>query len=394
MATFNKVFKKIAENTGSRYVDCGGGTRSGKTFAILQYLFFLTMQKQPLLISVVSETLPHLKRGAIRDYKTILEGDNLWDDRCWNKSENTYRFSNGSIIEFFSADQPSKVHGPARDVLFINEAVNVDYETARQLFIRTRKKIFLDYNPVHSFWVHEHIQPRDNCYSITSTYRDNDYLTKEQIEEIESNRGSESWWRVYGEGLVGQLEGTIYDFEQIDELPNGDGLKEVYGLDFGFTNDPTALVRVLADTGRKILYVKEEIYKTRLLNSDIVELMKRAEVAKVCPIYADCAEPKSIKEIYNAGFNVKPCQKDAPVRSEKMQFQINFVKGWKLFVTKDSVNLIKELRNYTWDKDKDGNSLNVPISKWDHALDALRYAVYTHFAGNERKGDYTLFYKR
>lgn len=372
-----------------RYVSSCGGTRSGKTFANLQAIFELAVQDTtPTLTSVVSETFPHLKRGAIRDFPLAL-GD-YYDEKYWNKSESIYTLPhNGAKIEFFSADAPAKVHGPARDRLFLNEVQNIPYETARQLFIRTRGLILQDYNPTATFWGNEIIEARPDCITIHSTYKDNNYLTSEQVAEIESYKTDKNWWRVYGLGLVGELDGTIYDFEQIDEMPTASNLVDIYGMDFGFTNDPTALVHLRVDTARKIIYAELLIYKTALLNRDIVERMEALGVPKrSVPIYADCAEPKSIAEISRAGFNIKPCQKDAPVRSEKMKFQIDFVKGYKLCVLKSSTDLIKELRNYTWAKDKDGNNLNVPIDKWNHALDALRYAAYTHLAQEYNYGNY------
>lgn len=395
----SKVFDKTAQayRRTSRYVSSCGGTRSGKTFSDLQLLIYLAYtDKTPTITSVVSETLPHLKRGAIRDFQNIL-GD-AFDDAAWNKTDCVYEFPNGSIIEFFSADSPAKVHGPARDRLFINEAQNIPYETARQLFVRTKDKIIIDYNPTHQFWVMDRIESQDNCVTIHSTYVDNvdsitgrSFLTDNQIAEIESNKADKNWWRVYGEGKVGQLDGLIYEFEQIDHLPDNPDLVDVRGMDFGFTNDPTTLVHIKADTGRKILYVDEEIYRTRMLNRDIIaEMQAQGVPLRGTPIYADCAEPKSIAEIAQAGFNVKPCDKDAPVKSDKLKFQIQFLQGWTLKVTKRSVNLIHELRNYTWDKDRDGNPLNQPIDKFNHALDALRYAAYTHLAQRANKGNYNI----
>lgn len=389
--TFHKVYDSYMADP--RFIDCCGGARSSKTFSILQFLYLLSLgDKKPTITSVVSETMPHLKRGAIRDFKGILSGETqLWSEDNWSKSESIYTLPNGSIIEFFSCDQAGKVHGPARDRLFINEAQNVPYEVARQLFIRTRGLIIFDYNPTHSFWAHEKIAPRENCISIHSTYKDNTFLTPEQVAEIESNRNDRNWWRVYGEGLVGQLDGLIYDFEQIDSMPQEDNLIEIIGLDFGFSSDPTAIVRVKADTKRKVLYVEELCCNVGMLNSDIIERLERCDVPKrSVPIYADCAEPKSIAEIAKAGFNVKPSDKGAPVRSEKLKFQIQWMQGWKLCVTKGSLNLIKELRNYTWDKDKDGNTLNFPIDKFNHLCDAMRYACFSHLAKNTGSGQYNL----
>lgn len=388
--TFAKVAQAWVKDP--RYIDCGGGARSGKTFSILQLLsLVIPSDAKPTINSVVSETGPHLSRGAIRDFKEIMAADGRWDDNAWNRTQNIYTFPNGSILEFFSADQPGKVLGPARDRLFINEANNVGYEIARQLIVRTRGLVIWDYNPVRAFWAHEHYQPRENCISIHSTYKDNGYLTPQQVQEIESYRSDERWWRVYGEGLVGTLDGLIYDFTQIDEMPDPQGLVEVYGLDFGFTNDPTAIVRLLVHTGKREVYLDEVTYKTGLTNDGICRELSLAGVQpRAARIYADCAEPKSIAEIAAAGFVIVPCTKDAPVKSDKMKFQIDFCRRYTLKVTKRSTDVIKELRNYTFAKDKDGNALNTPIDAYNHSLDAMRYALFTHFAKTANYGHYTI----
>lgn len=372
---FSKTFVRLAEaySQHPRYIDSAGGTRSGKTFANLQLFILAAMKDEtPTLSSVVSETFPHLKRGAIRDFQAILGRD--WDDSAWSKSESIYTFPNGSRIEFFSADQPGKVHGPARDRLFLNEANHIPWETARQLFVRTKGLIIIDYNPTHSFWVHEQIQPRAECVSIHSTYLDNlANLTPEQVREIEANRGDANWWRVYGEGKVGHLEGVIYDFEQVDALPETGGKIEAYGMDFGFTNDPTTLLHLLIDNGRREIYVDECCYASGMLNADIIDKLRDEGIGRATPIFADCAEPKTIEEIHRAGFNCRPCYK--AVRKAE---QIQRLKGYRLFITKRSVNTIREARGYTWAKDKDGHDLNEPIAINDHAMDALRYGVFTY----------------
>ena len=383
---YYKTMDAIAKT--DRFVSSRGGTRSGKTFSNLQALFLLAVQdKSPSLTSVVSETFPHLKRGAIRDFQEAL-GD-YWRDSCWSKGESIYTLPNGSQIEFFSADAPAKVHGPARDRLFLNEIQNIPYETARQLFVRTRGLILMDYNPTASFWGNELVETRDDCITIESTYRDNSFLTPEQVREIEANRNDTNWWTVYGEGRFGTLEGVIYRFEQVDALPDEEGLREVYGLDFGFSTDPTAIVHVLADTGRKIAYVDEICYQTGMLNHDITRVLQDAGVRPHTHIWADAAEPKSIAEIgLDSGLNIQPCDKGAPVRSAKRQFQIQWVQGWTLRVTKRSLNLIRELRNYTWAKDRNGALTGYPIDGWDHLLDALRYCLFSEFAGRENSGQY------
>ena len=376
-----------------RYVSSCGGTRSGKTYANLQAIFELAAQdKTPTLTSVVSETFPHLKRGAIRDFPVAL--GEYYDERCWNKSESIYRFPhNGAAIEFFSADTPSKVHGPARDRLFLNEIQNIPYEIARQLFIRTRGLVLMDYNPTASFWGNEQIESREDCITIHSTYRDNSHLTPEQVREIEANQGDSNWWKVYGLGEFGTLEGVIYGFELIDHMPEPGGLREVWGLDFGFTHDPTALVRVLADTGRKIAYIDERAYRTGMLNRDISAALQENNIGRGVHIWADAAEPKSIAEIgRDTGLQVLACNKSAPSNRDRLVFQIQWMQGWKFYVTKSSVNWIKEGRNYTWAKDRDGNLINQPIDTWNHLMDATRYALYSEFAGNA--GTYTIGFNR
>lgn len=381
-----------------RYISSCGGTRSGKTYSIIQLLYLKCIGEErrnapPTITSVVSESMPHLKRGAIRDFKTILQQEGVWQDDRWSETDKTYTFANGSILEFFSADNAGKVFGSARDYLFINECQHIDYEIARQLFVRTRKRIIVDYNPTHHFWVMDKVETKDNCIRIHSTYKDNQYLSDEQIREITDNRDDKNWWLVFGEGKEGKLDGIIYEMEQIDELPSGVGassLKECYGMDFGFTNDPTTLMHILADTGRKVLYVDQCLYRTHMKNGDIIDHMKSIGVSPRAEIYADCAEPKSIAEIRSAGFNIIACDKDAPVKSDKLKFQLLWMQGWKIYITKTSLDAIKEQRNYTWAKDKDGNLLNEPIDKWNHCLDALRYGVWTKFAEKANKGHYSI----
>lgn len=361
---------------GCRYLDSCGGTRSTKTYSALQLLILLALKdKKPTITSVVSETLPHLKKGAIRDFKEILKNEDMWEEDRWHETDKIYTFSNGSIIEFFSADTPGKVHGPGRDRLFLNEAQNIAWEVANQLFIRTRGAIFIDYNPTHEFWVHEYIQPDPRTRTIRSTYKDNRFLTKDQVQDIEARRKNEAWWRVYGLGEVGILEGVIYNFTQVDALPDNPKYVDLYGLDYGFTNDPTALVHIKADPRKKVAYLDEVIYQTHLLNRDIIALMRQNQVQqRGQAIYADCAEPKANAEIRMAGYNVIESYK-----GKDLKFQINMVQGWTIYVTKQSVNLIREARNYVWATDRDGKPLNIPIDLYNHGMDAMRYGLFTKF---------------
>ena len=376
---FTKVGRKTiaAWKAHPRYISSCGGTRSGKTYSILQTFILALVEevnkgKPASINSVVSESMPHLQRGAIRDFKQIMEVEGLWEDARWNETQHTYTWSNGSILEFFSVDNAGKVHGSARDRLMINESQNIPYDIARQLFVRTRGLIVCDYNPTHSFWLNEIVEVRPNCITLHSTYKDNEFLSPEQIQEIEdAGKNDPNWAKVYIEGKIGTLDGLIYDFELCDSLPvkeEMDHLVEIQGIDFGFTNDPTARVQVIADPRKKILWVRQRTYKTHMQNRHIIQDLQEDGVGNRVEIYADCAEPKSIADIKDAGFNVIPCDKSAPVKSDKLKFQLQWMQGWVLHVTKDSIDLIRELRNYVWAKDKDGNPLNEPIDKFNHCF--------------------------
>lgn len=384
------VMTKEAALKKPRYVVSVGGTRSGKTFAILQLLTYLVERDKPGDVSsVVSETLPHLKKGAIRDFETIM-GTTLKDDPNWNETEHVYTFPNGGKLEFFSVDAPSRVQGPARKRLFENEAIHLQYDTHRQLAVRTKGIIFIDLNPECVSWIDEKIMPRKNCITFRTTYKDNvdrntgvSLLSQEQIDEIESNKDDSNWWRVYGLGLTGQLEGLIFpEFEQVDVWPDviADSIKESYGIDYGFTNDTTAIIHCLTDNRKHEIWLDEVLFRKGMLNEDIAAVLK-AENAKA-PIYADSAEPKTNADISRYGFNVTGSYK-----ATKKAEQLQLIKGYKLKVTKRSLNIIRELRGYTWQKDKNGDLLNEPIGVQDHTMDAFRYGVFPYLE-NQAKGKY------
>lgn len=397
---FSGVFWKIYEAAAKRprYISNRGGTRSGKTYSTLQFIHVLIPKadKAGDITSVVSETMPHLKRGAIRDFERII-GHPLKNDSRWNASDLVYTYDNGAKLEFFSADAPGKVMGPARKRLFVNEANHIPHETFRQLSVRTTGIIFIDYNPSETFWCIEKIEPRKNCILIITTYLDNlAFLTEQQIAEIEANKDDANWWKVYGKGEIGSVEGLIYEFTQVDKMPEGSeasSLVEVYGLDFGFTNDPTALMRLLVDTRRKAVYIDQRLFRTGMKNPMIVDAMRADGIGSTVPIYADCAEPKSIAEIKDGGFNVIACDKDAPVKSDKLKFQLLWMQGWHYYVTKASVDTIREYRNYMWARDASGTWLNYPVGGFDHALDAIRYGLWTHFAQNPGYGQYNISFR-
>jgi phage terminase large subunit len=351
-----------------------GGTSSSKTFSILPLLITHAMQTPYTEISVVAESIPHLKRGAVKDFLNIMVMTGNYRDAQFNKSDLKYKFLNGSFIEFFSADQPDKLRGARRHVLFVNECNNIDFESYNQLSIRTRDFIYLDYNPTQEFWVHTELIKDEDSDFVILTYKDNEALDAAIVKEIEKAKEKaktskywENWWRVYGLGQVGSLDGVIFsNWSSIDQVPANAKLIG-YGMDFGFTNDPTTLVGVYQYDDS--LIVDEKIYRQGMLNSDIIGEMSRLGINKTDKIYADSAEPKSIEEIYRSGFNIKPVLKGA----DSIKFGIQILQEHKLLVTKESTNLIKELRSYTWDKDKTGKSLNSPIDDYNHAIDALRY---------------------
>lgn len=349
-----------------------GGTRSGKTWSLLQLCYNLIIKKQGILVSVVGETMPFLKRGAMRDFKAMLGSE--WHDDWWNASDKVYTIpTTKSSLEFFSADNEGKVHGSARDVLFINECYFVDWEIYRQLAVRTRKRILLDYNPRSRFWVDEHLIGKEGVALIHSTYKDNKYLTPMQIAMIESNKGDENWWRVYGRGETGSVEGLIYTNWQIAQAMPETYKKEFYCIDFGFTNDPTAILRVRLSGGE--LWVQELAYRTGMLNQDIVKCLQDNHVARGAMIVCDSAEQKSIAEINNlGGYRAVPVAKGRG----SIVAGITAVQAYKVNVMQEALGTIDELRNYSWLRDgTSGSYINTPIDRYNHALDALRYGVTT-----------------
>lgn len=350
-----------------------GGTSASKTISILLWCIQRAQQGKNELISVVSESFPHLKRGAVRDFTNIMTAHGYFNDKEWNKTDYTYTFPTGTRIEFFSADQPGKVRGPRRDILFINEANNIPYETYTQLEVRTKKIIWLDWNPVSEFWFYDNeipgekpIKDRDDCDFLILTYLDNEALDENIVKAIEARKANKAWWRVYGEGLLGEAEGRIYrDWQTIDEIPHEARL-ERYGLDFGYTNDPTAIVAVYYYNGG---YILDEIqYQKGLSNKQIADIIMNLKPATV---WADSAEPKSIDEIASYGIGIMPSNKGPGSVNQGIQF----VQDQRISVTKNSLNLLKEYRNYLWEVDKDGKITNDPSPIFNHCMDAVRYAM-------------------
>jgi phage terminase large subunit len=358
-----------AYKSGYRIIANQGGTRSGKTYTLNQLLIALAL-KEKQTISVTSVAFPHLRRGAMRDWRTIMENSGLYEPNSHVRTEQVYNYPNGSYIEFFSSDNNLKVRGPGRDILFFNEANLTDFDTFTQLMLRTRKCIFIDFNPADEFhWIYDNILTRPDCYFIKSTYLDNPFLPSEQIKEIENLKNVDSnFWRIYGEGERGHSEGVIYTHWQAYSGPMGTGTT-VYGLDFGY-NNPTALVKVTENDQN--LYCKEEIYQSHLTNSDLIPMIKQI-VKPGEPVYCDTAEPNRIEELRRAGIKALPANKN-------VKEGIDFVKSRKLFIHSGSANLLKEIKSYKYmDQGKKlGNEPEVPLKLNDHACDSLRYAAL-HF---------------
>ena len=312
--------------------------------------------------------MPHLKRGCIRDFKNILGAE--FDDNKFNKTESQYHFGNG-IIEFFGADESAKVRGPRRDILFINEGNNVPWETARNLDIRTAKFTFVDWNPVSEFWCHEYWMGKPENAYIHSTYLDSKWVLPEQVvKDIEAYRLTDpNWWNIYGLGRLGRVEGLVYPyFEQIEAMPEGG--QEFYGLDFGYSNDPSVLTRNIIKGND--LYSEELLYENGMDNQAIANRMQELGVkANNAEIFADSAEPKSIDEIHKYNFNIKPCPKGA----DSVEFGHQKVRQYKQYWTKASIKCIKEQRNFRYIEDKDGKFTDKTTHTWSHGMDSRRYAL-------------------
>lgn len=376
MYTLTTSTKRIAALT-KKIRAVQGGTSASKTISILLHLIHEAQSdKEPTLTSIVSESIPHLKRGAMRDFKNILKAHHYWKDKSWNATDSIYTFETGSQIEFFSSDNGDKLRGGRRDRCFINEANNVLLDAFDQLEVRTREYIFLDWNPSIEFWFYTEIltgRPNDVDHVIV-TYKDNEALSQEIIDSIESRKNRTQWWRVYGLGQLGEVEGKVYtDWVQIDEVPH-EARHIGRGLDFGYTNDPTAITDIYWYNGGFIL--DELIYQKGMSNQEIATALKEGNILTV----ADSAEPKSIDEIKKHGITIVGAEKG----KDSIVHGIQLLQDQKFSVTKRSTNIWREYMNYLWDKDKQTNQpLNKPESGFDHALDGIRYFISRYLKKDE-----------
>lgn len=348
-----------------------GGSSAGKTISVLLIFIDRAQCEENKIFSIVSESLPHLKRGAIRNFLDIMKSHKYFNENNWNATDSIYTFpETGTIIEFFSAQDSDKVRGPRRNNLFLNEANNIPFSVYTQLVIRTDEDVYIDFNPVSEFWVHEEIRPKFEHDFIKLTYKDNEALPRSIIDELESREGDKNFWRVYGIGELGELTGIIYTgWRIIDEIPHEARLERI-GVDFGYTNDPTAIVGLYYYNGG---YIVDEIaYQKRMTNKMIGDILKNQPAVVIS---ADSAEPKSIDELKSYELSVVP----TPKGRDSVQQGIQLVQQQRLSVTASSLNIIKEFRNYAWMEDSYGEPVKPakPISTWNHAMDAIRYAFQT-----------------
>jgi phage terminase large subunit len=350
-----------------------GGTSAGKTYGILPIEIDYAIKNPLTSISVVAESMPHLKRGAIKDFKEIMINTNRWHSSRWHGTDSKYTFSNGSYIEFFGADSAEKLRGGRRDRLYMNEANNMPFNAYTELAVRTKGSVTMDWNPTSPFWFHEELKDDKDVDFLIINYLDNESCPQSAIDFIlkakdkaNNSKFWKNWYNVYGLGLIGSLEGVIFNnWKQIDTIPPEAKIFS-RGMDFGYTNDPTTLVDIYKYNDKLIF--DERLYKTKMVNAEIANFFKINNIGSPYTI-ADSAEPKSIEELKRAGVYIKGAAKGR----DSVMHGIQMLQQYKILVTSSSTNLIKELRNYTWDSDKSGANINKPIDAYNHLIDACRY---------------------
>lgn len=384
--TSKPMFEAHTEK-GVRVYVSQGGTSSGKTYVILQILISKALQESKSVITVAGQDIPNLRAGAVRDIKTIIGNcEQLTKLTSFNESTFTLNFINGSIIEFKSYENEQDAKSGKRDYLFVNEANGITYPVYWQLAIRTRKKIWIDYNPSTRFWVHDEVIGRKDTKLIISDHRQNPFLTQGEHDRIE-NIEDPDLWNVYARGRTGKLTGLIltnYEIIDNDKMPDFGICKiDTFGMDFGFTNDPTAVERVCYYQGE--LYIDEYIYSTQLTNPDIASKCMEKGVTRRMEIIADSAEMKSIAELRNLGLWVNPSVKGR----DSIINGLDILKRYKLNITRRSVGLREELNGYKWKVDKDGKDTNVPIDKLNHAIDAIRYVALVKLNARRKSSYHT-----
>lgn len=378
--TKNYVKLNIAREVGFTTISLQGSSRSSKTWSILQWLCMQCHETAGTTVSVIRASMPAIRRTVYRDFKEVMIAYGWWNDNAMNKSEFIYNFGNGSWLEFFSADNEQKLRGSKRQILFVNEANELSFIEWQQLQMRTTSLSIIDYNPSFSeeHWINQ-VNKEKQTFWFISTYKDNPFLEDKVVQEIESLQlKNETLWQVYGLGMQAVIEGLVFKtIEVVDEIPEMARKHRWRGMDFGFSNDPTAIVDVYpADNA---LYIDEVCYNTEMLASDVIRVLKEND--PLTETISESADPRLIQEIHRAGINIHPVQKfpgsiDAGL--SKMQ-------EYSIRITRRSYNTIKEFKNYTWAQDKDGHWLNKPIDAYNHAIDAIRYVVMMKILGGRAK---------
>lgn len=359
-----------------RYLVAQGGMRAAKTYSMLMLIISWCQTNADKVATVASMSYPHLSRGAIRDFQTIMKAADIWEPERWNQSSKIYTFGNGTILEFISVDNMS-AHGPARDLLFVNEANDMDFQTFQNLAFRTTGKVIIDYNPTHEFWAHQLVKDeKDNADFIILTYKDNEALAPSIRKAIESRRpkpGEEpsNWWTVYGLGQIGSLEGNVYSgWTPISEVPSDYVLRR-YGVDFGFSNDPTAIVGVYENENGDII-LDEKLCETKVLTPQLVSIIKELpDGLYVC----DNARPEIIAELQANGIRAIPCNKTAGEKLNGKRYNIELVQRRQIKYTSRSKELEREYLSYAWRRKKTGEYIDEPQDGNDHIMDAIAYAI-------------------
>jgi len=362
-----EIFEKLEENKDKRLLLFQGSARSGKTYNIILWLVIHLLQTPNITLSIVRKTLPALKGSVLQDLKEILETLALYNPSNWKKQEGYYTLDNGSVIEWFSTDEEQKLRGRKRNILFINEANEITRDEYVQLAIRTTHTIIMDYNPSDLYsYIYDLIETEEDVFFHKSTYKENPFLTKEIIKEIESLQDKdENLWRVFGLGERGIATNSVFTkYYETDEIPQ---TKNIFrGLDWGY-NDPTAFVEI-----RKIddnIYVKELLYQRGLTANDIIYKIQQMDIDPTDEIWCDSARPEIIEDLKRSGINAKPVKKNTILHG------IDLIKRHKVYIDKKSTNILDEFKNYKWKKNKDGNILDTPEDKYNHGIDAIRYAM-------------------
>lgn len=379
--TKNFVRLDTAYNKGYTTASLQGSSRSSKSYSIVQWLVRQCYDHAGISVSVVRKTLPALKRSIFRDFKEIMLDWGLWNDRAMNNSDFIYSFGNGSWIEFFSCENEQKLRGSKRQILFVNEANEISFIEWQQLQMRTTSFSIIDYNPSFSeeHWINQVNLERRTCFWI-SIYKDNPFLEQKVIDEIESLQWkNSSLWQVYGLGQRAVVEGLVFPhIEIVDYIPREAFRKRYVGMDFGYTNDPTAIVEVAFWKDR--MYINELCYQTHMLTADIIRELKNIDWSP--EIISESADPRMVDEIYNAGLDIKAVHKyQGSVNAGLMK-----MKEYQIYVTRHSSNVIKEFHNYTYRQDKEGKWLNEPIDAFNHAIDSVRYVTIEKILGGYGSG--------